>query len=101
MLCLRTDEIGDLAIVECKGTIVCSEAALKLRRAVTTHRDARIVVVDLSQVVDLGARGVSVLMFLQKWAHDQDVQLKLFNPSLSARHWLKQSSTISELNIIP
>ena len=35
MLKLNIDNIGDLAIVECEGRIVQSEAAFKLRDAVT------------------------------------------------------------------
>ena len=101
MLCLQMDKIGDLAVVECKGTIVSSEAALKLRDAVLAHRDARVVVVDLSQVVDFGGSGLGMLMFLQRWAHDHAVQLKWFNPSLSVRHRLKQSRAISKLGFIP
>ena len=101
MLCLQTDTIGDMAIVECKGTIMCSEAAWKLRQAVVAHRDVRIVVLDLSQVVDLGTSGVTVLRLLQKWAHDRDVELKLFNPSLFVRHRLKHCCTISEFDIAP
>ena len=37
MLKLNIDNIGDLAIVECEGRIVQSEAAFKLRDAVTSQ----------------------------------------------------------------
>jgi Uncharacterized ACR, COG1993 len=37
------------AVVECKGRIVRSEAAFKLRKAVTSLEDSRIVVLDLSE----------------------------------------------------
>jgi hypothetical protein len=35
MLKINIDNIGDLAVVECEGRIVQSEAAFKLREAVT------------------------------------------------------------------
>ena len=101
MLRMQMDKIGDMAIVECEGSIECSDAALKLREAVTAHGDARIVVVDLSEVVDLAACGVFMLLFLQKWAHDHDVQLKLFNPSRSVRLRLEQADAIPEFDITP
>jgi len=40
MLKLNINNIGDLAIVECEGRIVLSEAAFKLRDAVTVQMDA-------------------------------------------------------------
>ena len=40
MLKLNINNIGDLAIVECEGRIVLSEAAFKLRDAVTAQMDA-------------------------------------------------------------
>jgi len=101
MLRVQMDKIGDLAIVECEGRIVCREEALNLHEAVTLHQDARIVVVDLSEVVDLAAYGVFMLVFLQKWAHNHDVQLKLFNPSRSVRLRLEQAGAIPEFDIAP
>ena len=50
MLNLSVENIGDLAVVQCEGRIVQSEAAFKLREAVTSQGDARVVVLDLSEV---------------------------------------------------
>jgi hypothetical protein len=50
MLRINIDNIGDLAIVECEGRIVRSDAAFKLRDAVTSQSDARTVVLELSEV---------------------------------------------------
>jgi hypothetical protein len=50
MLKLSVENIGDLAVVQCEGRIVQSEAAFKLREAVTLQGDARVVVLDLSEV---------------------------------------------------
>jgi anti-anti-sigma regulatory factor len=51
MMNLSVENIGDLAVVQCEGRIVVqSEAAFKLREAVTSQGDARVVVLDLSQV---------------------------------------------------
>jgi hypothetical protein len=40
MLALGTERIGDLAVVECKGRIVRSEDAFKLRHAVMSLGDS-------------------------------------------------------------
>ena len=50
MLDLHVEKIGELAVVECKGSVVRSEAAFHLREAVVALRNARIIVLDLSEV---------------------------------------------------
>ena len=99
MLKLNIDNIGDLAIVECEGRIVQSEAAFKLRDAVTSQRDARTVVLELSEVHALEGGGLGMLIFLQRWARDHGIRLKLFNPSKSVRQRLELVSSLSEFDI--
>src|ERR1700730_15282314 len=48
MLSVSIENIGDLAVIECEGRVVRSEAAFRLREAVTSQQDARIIVLDLS-----------------------------------------------------
>ena len=64
MLDLHIEKIGDLAVVECEGRIVRSEAAFKLREAVTSLRKARIIVLDLSEVRAIEGGGLGMLLFL-------------------------------------
>ena len=99
MLKLNIDNIGDLAIVECEGRIVRSEAAFKLRDAVTSQREARTVVLELSDVQGIEGGGLSMLVFLQRWAQDHDIRFKLFNPSKSVRERLKLVSSLAEFDI--
>jgi anti-anti-sigma regulatory factor len=99
MLKLNIDHIGDLAIVECEGRIVQSEAAFKLRDAVTSQRDARTVVLELSEVHALEGGGLGMLIFLQRWARDHGIRFKLFNPSKSVRERLKLVSSLAEFDI--
>jgi len=40
MLSVQIENIGDMAVVECEDRVVQSEAAFKLREAVTWQRDA-------------------------------------------------------------
>jgi anti-anti-sigma regulatory factor len=93
------NSIGDMAVVECEGRIVRSEAAFKLRDAVTSQTDANIVVVDLSEVYAVEGGGLGMLVFLQRWARDHDIRLKLFNPSRSVRERLELVSAMSEFDI--
>jgi anti-anti-sigma regulatory factor len=88
-----------LAVVECEGRIVQSDAAFKLREAVTLQGDARTVVLDLSEVNAIEGGGLGMLVFLQRWAQDHDIGFKLFNPSRSVRERLKKVSSMSEFDI--
>jgi anti-anti-sigma regulatory factor len=99
MFSIHTDKIGDMAVVECEGRIVRSDAAFKLRDAVTSQTDANLVVVDLSEVYAVEGGGLGMLVFLQRWARDHDIRLKLFNPSRSVRERLELVSTMSEFDI--
>lgn len=101
MLSVQMDKIGDMAIVECEGRIVRSDDALKLHNAVTSHKDAQIIVLDLSEVADVEGSGLPMLVFLQRWAHDHDVQLKLFNPSHTVQLRLEQVIAIPEFEVAP
>jgi anti-anti-sigma regulatory factor len=74
-----------MAVVECEGRIVRSEAVFKLRDAVLSQTAARIVVLDLSEVDVVGGAGLGMLVFLQRWAYAQDIRLRVFNPCRSVR----------------
>jgi hypothetical protein len=43
MLSVQIENISDMAVVECEDRVVLSEVAFKLREAVTSQRDARII----------------------------------------------------------
>jgi anti-anti-sigma factor len=99
MVDLHIEKIGDLAVVECEGRIVRSEAAFKLREAVTSLRNVRIIVLDLSEVHAMEGGGLGIVLFLQRWAYDHGIQFKLFNPSRSVRDRLELVNSIAELDI--
>jgi anti-anti-sigma regulatory factor len=99
MLRLNINNIGDLAIVECEGRIVQSEAAFKLRDAVTLQSDARTVVLELTEVPAIEGGGLGMLIYLQRWARDHGIRFKLFNPTKSVRERLKMVSSLSEFDI--
>jgi anti-anti-sigma regulatory factor len=100
MLNVHIENIGEIAVIECEGRIVRSEAAFKLREAVNLQSDARIIVLDLSEVSAIEGGGLGMLVFLQRWAQDHDIRLKLFNPRQSVRDRLEQASSMREFDIV-
>jgi len=86
---IHIDNLGEMAIIECAGRFVRSGAAFKLRDAVTSQTDSRVIVLDLTDVHAIGGGGLGMLVLLQRWAQDHDIQLKLFNPSAPVRDKLK------------
>jgi anti-anti-sigma regulatory factor len=99
MLNVTVENIGELAVVECEGRIVQSEAAFRLREAVVSQTDARIVVLELSEVHAIEGGGIGMLVFLQQWARDHNIRFLLFNPSKSVRNGLKRARSISKFYI--
>jgi anti-anti-sigma regulatory factor len=100
MLRVHTENIGCMAIIECEGRIVQSDAAFKLREAVNLQTGARIIVLDLSEVPAIDGGGLGMLVFLQCWADDHDVRLKLFNPRHSVCDRLEQVNSLREFEIV-
>lgn len=99
MLNVTVDKIGELVVVECEGRIVQSDSVCKLREAVTSLTDARIVVLALSEVSALGGGGLGMLVFLQRWARGKNIRFLLFSPSQSVQSALKRARSIAEFYI--
>ena len=83
------DQVGEMAIIECAGRFVRSEAAFKLRDAVMSQTHARVVVLDLTEMHAIGGGGLGTLVLLQRWAQEHGIRFKLFNPSRQVRDKLK------------
>jgi len=94
MVSVHVENLGDVAIVECEGRIVSSDAAFTLRNAVASLPNVHTVILDLSEVDAIGGGGVGMLAFLQRWAQAQGIRLKLFNPSRSLRQRLEHTTSI-------
>jgi len=99
VLNVMVDNIGELTVIECEGKIVQSDSAYKLRETVTSLTNARIVVLELSEVSAIGGGGVGMLVFLQRWARENNIRFLLFNPSESVRSALKRARSIAEFYI--
>jgi len=79
--------------------MVQSDSAYKLREAVTSLTDARIVVLELSEVSAIGGGGFGMLVFLQRWARENNIRFLLFNPSELVLSALKRARSIAEFYI--
>jgi anti-anti-sigma regulatory factor len=100
MLAIYVENLGDLAVVECKGRIVRSESVFKLRDVVQGQADARIIAVDLSEVEAMGGGGLGMLTFLDRWAREHDIQFKLFSPSRSVMEGLVGNRSVLDFEIV-
>lgn len=92
MFTLNVEHFGDMAVVECAGRIVQSDAAYRLRNAVIAEADARIVILDLSEVEWIEGGGLGMLVYLQRWASDRYIRFKIFNPSRTVRERIDRAS---------
>ncbi len=99
MLSIHIEQVGDMAVVECEGRIVHSEAVFKLRDAVLSQTAAHLVVLDLSEVDVIGGGGLGMLVFLQRWAYAHNIQLKLFNPRRPVRDRLEDAVSIPAFEV--
>jgi anti-anti-sigma factor len=101
MLEVHITKSVDVVVIQCKGRIVRSAAAFALRDAVTQQRDARVVLLDLSEVESLEGGGLGMLVFLQRWTRDNGIELILFGPSNPVRKSLERANPTSGFEITP
>ena len=99
MMAIRVENLGDLAVVECKGRVVRSESVFKLREVVLAQAHAHIIALDLSEVEAMGGGGLGMLVFLDQWARNCGIQFKLFNPSKSVVEGLAGNRSILNFEI--
>lgn len=99
MLSVSRDYIGEVAIVECEGTISSEEDPPRLRDAIINGKVTRVIVLDLSGIKVLTGWGLEVLGSLQRWAQEHNIQLKLFNPSFFVKEELKRANFVYEFEI--
>jgi anti-anti-sigma factor len=71
----------DVAIVGCSGRLVRGKALDEFRRGIEGLSHIRVLVVDLCEIEQLDAGGLSALLSLRRWARLNAIQMKLVNPS--------------------
>jgi anti-sigma B factor antagonist len=96
---IKKEQTGDVAVLQCAGKMVSNEALCLLTDVVTGLSQARVIVLDLSEVSTLGAHGLGTLVYLHNWACANDIQLKLVNPSKLVQELLELTRLTSVLHI--
>jgi anti-anti-sigma regulatory factor len=99
MVAIHVENMNDLAVVECKGRIIRSDSVFKLRDVVRKQADAHIIALDLSEVEAIGGGGLGMLAFLDLWAREHNIHLKLFNPSKPVVEGLVSNRSILNFEI--
>ncbi len=99
MFGLHHEEIGDVSVIICKGRMAGCAAALELGDEVRRHGHARVVLLDLSELVSLGADVMGILVALQVWTRGLGIQFKLFDPPLGVRHNLQRIRSTATFEI--
>ena len=96
---ISTEQIGDVAVLQCAGRVVGPESVGALKETVTSLSQLRVIVLDLSSVEMLDARGLGMLVFLHNWACAASIQVKLVNPSKLVRKMLEVTGLTSVLHV--
>ena len=87
MLSVTIENSGNVAVLRCSGRIVAGEEAWTLYNTVISLKSKGVVVLDLTRVSRIDARGLGFLVFLEQWACGSGVKLQLI-PSKSVQELL-------------
>ena len=96
---ISTEQIGDVAVLQCAGRVVGPEPLAALKQAVVSLSQLRVIVLDVSSVEMLDARGLGMLVFFHNWACATGIQVKLVNPSKLVREMLEVTGLTSALHV--
>ena len=96
---ISAEQIGDVAVLQCAGRVAGPESLAALKKAVTSLSQLRVIVLDLSSVEMVDARGLGMLVFLHNWARAAGSQVKLVNPSRLVRAMLEVTGLTSVLQV--
>lgn len=100
MLEIKADNLDGFTVVECTGRIVRDDSVFKLRDFVLDQEDADTILLDLSRVKDIAGAGVGMLAYLDHWAREHNIELKLFSPSKEVMKALLQNGAVNNFEIV-
>jgi len=90
MLRIQAERFGDVAVIYCEGRIVQDQAAFRLRDAVRRESNARVIVVDLSDIESLEGGGLGMLLSLQTWTDERGITFRVYDPPARVRQSLER-----------
>ncbi len=98
MLNVVIEDSGDVALFHCSGSIVAGEETSTLFNAVESLTSGRVVVLDLTGVSGIDARGLGALVAVKQWALRVGVKLQLV-PSHVVQELLDLTRLSSEFEL--
>src|SRR5215831_12090276 len=98
MLSLRFEQLGDVTIIHCAGRIVFPDVR-ELRIVLSRRLRARLLVLDLVDIVAIDAAGLGMLVSLRTWAKQTGRTLKLMNVTPWVEHLLQLTKLKAEFEI--
>jgi len=99
MLTIGVEKFDDFVVVECRGRLTQSDSVFKLRDVVLAEVDSPIIVLDLSEVQSISGGGLGMLAFLDHWAREHDIHLKLYSPSRAVMDGMVQNRSIGNFEM--
>ena len=95
----QIESLHHVAVVRCSGRLVRGAALEDLRLQIERLEQARIILLDLSDVAQIDAGALGVLLQLRRWARNQAVLMKLVDPSPFVRRVLESTRLTSVFEI--
>lgn len=77
MLNVMIENSADAVILHCRGRLVAGKEASTLYNTVVSEQGKRVVILDLTGVNRVDARGLGVLVLLKQWANGVGVKQQL------------------------
>ena len=100
MLKVYSRNLGDVAVLSLQGRLISGETG-SLRDAVGSQSKVSAIVLDLSRVTAIDARGLGVMLELQRQAALDGIRFKLMNVNRFTRRVLEVTHLDSVFEIIP
>jgi anti-sigma B factor antagonist len=100
MLKVYSRNLGDVAVLSLKGRLISGETG-SLRDAVRSQSDVSAIVLDLSRVTAIDARGLGVMLELQRQTAVDGIRFKLMNVNEFTGRVLEVTRLDSVFEIIP
>ena len=100
MLKVYSRNLGDVAVLSLQGRLISGETG-SLRDAVGSQSKVSAIVLDLSRVTAIDARGLGVMLELQRQAALDGIRFKLMNVNRFTSRVLEVTHLDSVFEIIP
>ena len=100
MLKVYSRNLGDVAVLSLKGRLISGETGT-LREAVRAQSNVDAIILDLSRVTAIDARGLGVMLELRRQSAAKGIPLKLMNVNKFTTRVLEITRLDSVFEIIP